>query len=173
MTTTLSILSSGVPPGAATRAPDPRPGAEFLTVTAHPVPPDAVVIMARGEVDLLTSSLLRDGILAQLHGPCRWLIIDLTAVGFFGAAGLTVLAIVREAALAMGTGLSLVAHTRSVLLPLTATGMHTAFDIYPDLALCRGRRPEQLTHEQPPDQPHPCADRQRPSLGHLTTGQVV
>ena len=88
----------------------------------------------RGEVDLLTSPLLLTGLLPRLHSPAAQMVIDLTAVGFFGAAGLTVLATVRQAAKAVGTGLCLVAHTRPVLLPLTITGMHTQFDIYPDQA---------------------------------------
>jgi anti-anti-sigma factor len=81
-----------------------------------------VVIMVCGEADLLTSPLLRDALLPQLRGPTRRLIVDLTAVGFFGAASLTVLATVRQAALAAGTRLCLIANTRPVLLPLTITG---------------------------------------------------
>ena len=134
MTATLPVLPVDRPPPAATLAPDPQPGAESLTVTAHPVPPGVVVIRVRGEVDLVTSPLLRDALLAQLHGPGMQLIVDLTAVGFFGAAGLTALATARPAAIAVGVGLCLVANTRPVLLPLTITGMHTQFDIYPDLA---------------------------------------
>ena len=134
MTATLPILSSGRPAQAPAPAPDPHPGAEFLTVTADPIAPNVVVIMVSGEVDLFTGPLLLDALLAQLHGPDRRLIVDLTAVGFLGVAGVTVLATAREATLAMGTGLCLVAHTRPVLLPLTITGMHTQFDIYPDLA---------------------------------------
>jgi anti-anti-sigma factor len=122
------------PPRPAPAAPDPHPDTGLLTVTADSVHPGAVVIMVRGEVDLLTGPLLLDALLAQLHGPDRRLIVDLTAVRFFGAAGLTVLATVRQATLAVGTGLCLVANTRPVLLPLTITGMHTQFDIYPDQA---------------------------------------
>ncbi len=129
MTATVHVLPVDCPPPVPAAAPNPHPGAEFLTVTAHPVAPGVVVITVRGEVDLLTGPLL----LAH-HGPDRRLIVDLTAVGFVGAAGLTVLATVRQATLAVGTGLCLVANTRPVLLPLTITGMHTQFDIYPDLA---------------------------------------
>jgi anti-sigma B factor antagonist len=132
VTATLHVLPVDRPPLAS--APNPHPGAEFLTVTAHPIAPGVVVITVRGEVDLLTSPLLLDALLAQLHGPDRRLIIDLTAVGFFGATGLTVLATARQATLAVGTGLCLIAHTRSVLLPLTITGMDAQFDICPDLA---------------------------------------
>jgi anti-sigma B factor antagonist len=137
VTATLPFLSSDRSPPAT----NPHPGAEFLTVTAHPVPPDVVVIRVRGEVDLFTSPQLLDGLLAQLHGPGRRLIVDHTAVGFFGAAGLNILATVRQAIQAMGIGLCLVAHTRPVLLPLAVTGMHTEFDIYPDLAQALLRSP--------------------------------
>jgi anti-sigma B factor antagonist len=122
------------PPRAAPAPPDPYPDTGLLTVTANSVHPGAVVITVSGEVDLLTSPLLLDAVLAHPHGPERRLIVDLTAVGFFGAAGLTVLAIARLATRAVGTGLCLVANTRPVLPPLTITGMHTQFDIYPDLA---------------------------------------
>jgi anti-sigma B factor antagonist len=115
-------------------APHLHPGAEFLTVTAHPVAPGLVVIRVCGEVDLLTSSLMFDGLLAHPHGPGDRLIVDLTEVDFLGAAGLTVLAAVGRATHAVGVGLGLVANTRAVLLPLTAGGMRTRFDIHPDLA---------------------------------------
>ena len=133
MTATLHVFPVDCLRQGAMLAPDPQPGAEFLSVTAHPVPPDAVVITVCGEVDLLTSRLLLDALLAHLHRPARRLIVDLTAVGLLGAAGLTVLATAKQATLAVGTGLGLVAHTRPVLLPLTITGMHSQFDIYPDL----------------------------------------
>ena len=119
---------------AAGRPPPVRSGAELLTATAHPVPSGAVVITMRGEVDRSTSPLLWDALLAQLRPARPQLVIDLTDVGFFGAAGLTVLAAVRDAAVAMGTRLSVVARTRVVLLPLTITGLDRVLDIYPDLA---------------------------------------
>jgi anti-anti-sigma factor len=134
VTAILHVLPADRPPQAPAPAPNPHPGAEFLTVTAHSIAPDVVVITVRGEVDLFIGPLLLDALLAQLDGPDRRLIVDLTAVGFFGAAGLTVLATVRQATLAVGVGLCLVANTRRVLLPLTITGMHTQFDICPDLA---------------------------------------
>jgi anti-sigma B factor antagonist len=39
----------------------------FLTVTARPVPPDAVVVAVRGEVDLVSGPLLRDFLLGPSH----------------------------------------------------------------------------------------------------------
>jgi anti-sigma B factor antagonist len=88
----------------------------------------------RGEVDLMTSPLLRDRLLAHLHDTAPQVIVDLTKVGFLGAAGLTALLTAREAAMAAGTKMFVVAHTRPVLLPLTITGLDGVFDIDPDLA---------------------------------------
>lgn len=134
VTATLQVRPIDRPQPAVVLVPDLLPCAEPLTVTADRVFPGVVLIRVRGEVDLVTSPLLLDALLAHLHGPGSQLIIDLTAVDFFGAAGLAVLDTVRQTTLAAGTGLRLVAHTRPVLLPLTITGMHTLFDIYPDLA---------------------------------------
>lgn len=134
VTAVLRSVSSDRPPRAATVLPDLHPGTEFLNVTARPVPPGAVVLAVRGEVDLLTCPLLRDRLLAHLHGTAPQVIIDLTGVDFIGAAGLTVLVIVSETAAAAGIKVCLVAHTRPVLLPLTITGLEGVFDIYPDLA---------------------------------------
>lgn len=131
MTAALQVVPS---PRAAPASPDPHPDTGLLAITADSVHPGAVVIRVRGGVDLVTSPLLLDALLAQLQGPARRLIVDLTAVGFFGAAGLTVLATAKQGALAVGVGLCLVVNTRPVLLPLTITGMHTQFDIYPGLA---------------------------------------
>jgi anti-sigma B factor antagonist len=134
VTAVLPSVSTDRPPPAVAVLPDLDSGTEFLTVTAHPVPPSAVVITVRGEVDLVTSPLLRDRLLAHLHDTAPQMIVDLTKVGFLGAAGLTALLTARQAATAAGITLCVVAHTRPVLLPLTITGLDGVFDIYPDLA---------------------------------------
>jgi anti-anti-sigma factor len=81
----------------------------------------------------MTSTLLKDRLLAHLHDTVPRMIVDLNEVGFFGAAGLTVLATVNEAAAAAGVKLCVVARTRVVLLPLTITGLDSMFQISPDL----------------------------------------
>ena len=133
----IAALPSGSPDHpshAAAASPDLHPAAELLTVTADPAGPDAVVVAVRGEVDLSTTSFLENALLAHLDGAVTQVVIDLTAVDFLSAAGLTVLVNVREAAVAAGSGLCLVARTRVVLLPLTITGLDCEFDIYPELA---------------------------------------
>ena len=123
-----------VSPPVAAVPPDGSPGAELLTITTQPIPPHATVIIVRGEVDLYTGPLLQDALLAHLRHTSLPLVIDLTHVEFLGAAGLTVLVIARETAVAAGVGLCLVAHSRPVLLPLTITGLDRVFAIHPHLA---------------------------------------
>jgi anti-sigma B factor antagonist len=128
MTTVLPSVSSElvdlVRPGRC-------PGPELLTVTAQPMLPRAVVIAVRDDVGLGTSPLLQDSLLAHLRHACPPLVIDLTDVGYFAAAGLTVLT-AREAAVAAGAELCVVANSRLVLLPLTITGLDHVFDIHPN-----------------------------------------
>lgn len=134
----MTPLFQGVSTDRPARAPVVRPGiqprAEVLTVTVCPAPPGAVVLAVRGEVDMSTSPLLRDRLHEHIRPTCLHLAVDLTEVSFFGAAGLTVLVTVREAAEAAGIRLCLVADTRAVLRPLTITGLADVFDVCPDIA---------------------------------------
>ncbi|WP_436498612.1 STAS domain-containing protein [Actinokineospora sp. HUAS TT18] len=95
---------------------------------------NALVVAVHGEVDLRTVPRLRDELMAHLRQTGPRLIVDLTEVGFLGASGLTVLLAVREAAVAKGTTLFLVAHARPVLRLLTVAGLDGVFDVEPDLA---------------------------------------
>ena len=106
---------------------------QLLTIATHPVPPAATVLTMHGEVDMLTSTQMADQLLPLVRDSVPHVIVDLTDVGFFGVAGLTVLVNAREAAVVAGVTLSLVASTRPVLLPLTITGLDDLFDISPDL----------------------------------------
>lgn len=121
------------PPFAATAEPNLNPAGWLLTITTRSAPPAATVLTVHGEVDMLTSTQLTDCLLPLVRGTVPHVIVDLTRVGFFGAAGITVLVNAREAATVTGVTLRLVASTRPVLLPLTITGMDGTFDISPDL----------------------------------------
>ena len=122
------------PPSVPTAQPHlHHPVTRLLTVTVHPAPPAASVLTVRGEVDMLTSTLLRDRLLTHVRDTVGQVVVDLTGVGFLAAAGLTVLMNAREAAVAAGVTLCLVASTRPVLLPLTITGLDEVFDISPNL----------------------------------------
>lgn len=131
MTTVLPHVSTEG--SAPTARPDLCSAAQLLAITTHPVPPAAIVAMVRGEVDLFTSAQLADCLLPLVRDTVPHVIVDLTRVDFFGAAGLTVLVETREAAAVAGTTLCLVASTRPVLLPLTITDLDSLFDISPDL----------------------------------------
>lgn len=114
--------------------PSLRPDVELLTVTARSIVSGAVVLAVRGEVDLITGPPLKTRLLAHVRQTGPPLVIDLTDVSLLGAAGLTVLVTVREAAMAAGVALCLVGRTRPVLLPLHVTGLDGVFDICPDIA---------------------------------------
>lgn len=133
MTAVLPPVSTDRLPPAVIAQPDPHPAGQLLTITTHPAPPAAIVLTVRGEVDMLTSTQLRDRLLPHVRDTVPHVIVDLTAVGFFTAAGLTVLVNARQAAVAAGITLCLVASTRPVLLPLRITGLDGVFDISPDI----------------------------------------
>lgn len=130
MMVTDPFASAGDPPGADPTSPD----RDLLTVTVRPAPSGATVLAVAGEVDLGTAPPLKDALFAQLCPESPGLVIDLTGVGFLGAAGLTVLVVVRDAAEAAGVAVCLVARTRPVLLPLRITGLDRVFDVFPSLA---------------------------------------
>ena len=116
-----------------------EPDVEVASVTVSAAPPGVVVLVVRGEIDSCTSLLLRDRLLEHLRPTCRQLVVDLTAVTFLAAAGLTVLLTVREAATAAGVRLFLVADTPVVLRPLMITGLDDVFDVCPDVGHVRPR----------------------------------
>jgi len=120
-------------PCLTTVLPDLLPATQLLTVTARPTPSGAVVVTARGEVDSCTGPLLQDVSLANLRPGDPPLVIDLTEVSFLGAAGLNILDILGKTAAAANVRLSLIAHSRVVLRPLTLTGLDREFDIHPVL----------------------------------------
>ncbi|TWP47554.1 STAS domain-containing protein [Lentzea tibetensis] len=128
MTAILHRVLPNHPARAAAAQPAP-------IVTAHPLQPDVVVLAVRGEVDTCTGRPLRDRLLEHVRSGGPHLVIDLTAVTFLGAAGLTVLVTVRDAALAAGLRVCLVARARPVLLPMSITGLDAVFDILPDIGL--------------------------------------
>ncbi|WP_247760107.1 MULTISPECIES: STAS domain-containing protein [unclassified Crossiella] len=89
----------------------------------------AGVLKVGGEVDLLTTPLLKSGIDEQLATSRPLLVIDLSGVSFLGSSGLAALVEAREAAQGKGTALRLVAGNRTVFRPLATTGLNTLFDL--------------------------------------------
>jgi anti-anti-sigma factor len=142
----MTPLLQRVPTDRRAHAPAARPdfqsAVDVLTVTVGPASPHAVVLAVCGEVDSSTSPLLHDRLLEQLRPTCPQLVVDLTEVSFFGAAGITVLVAVKEAAETAGIRMCLVACTRVVLRPLTITGLDSVFDVCPDIVHARLRMSE-------------------------------
>lgn len=117
---------------AARPAPIAPAGGELMTVTSRVVPSGALVVAVQGEMDATTCPLLHDQLIAHVRST-RHLILDLSGVSFFGAAGLTVLVVVREAALPADCRLCVVARTRPVRLSLMITGLVDVFDLHTDV----------------------------------------
>jgi anti-sigma B factor antagonist len=92
-----------------------------------------LVITVCGEVDMFTAPLLQARLHEQIRRSGPDLIVDLTAVGFLAAAGLTVLATAHNAAIAAGVAFRVVASTRPVLRPLQVTELAGVLACYPDL----------------------------------------
>jgi len=112
--------------------PTPVSPAGSATPVLRSVMSGAVVLGVRGEVDLATSSSLQRVLLSQLHDAGQLVIVDVTGVSFLGAAGLTMLVNLKQAAIAEGITLCLVAGTHVLLLPLRITGLDGEFDIRPE-----------------------------------------
>lgn len=82
------------------------------------------VISVHGEVDLLTAPQLAELVHDRLRGTVRLLVVDLSAVGFLGSAGLEVLVHAHLDATHRGITLAIVTGTsRPVLRALTAVGL--------------------------------------------------
>lgn len=103
----------------------------LLVVAVRPLSALALLCAVSGEVDLSTAPHLRDRLLGQIGVAGPDLVVDLSEVGFLGAAGLTVLVEARAAAAASGVGLCVVARTRPVLRPMAVTGLDIEFDVFP------------------------------------------
>ena len=103
----------------------------LLAVAVRPLSAHTLLCAVSGEVDLSTAPHLRDRLLGQIGVVGSDLVVDLSEVGFLGAAGLTVLVEARAAAAASGVGLYVVARTRPVLRPMAVTGLDVEFDVFP------------------------------------------
>ncbi|MCP3805135.1 STAS domain-containing protein [Allokutzneria sp. A3M-2-11 16] len=116
-------------------------------MTSRAMPPRTVVVAAVGEVDMSSAPLLRTCLHEEIrpHGPN--LVADLTGLVFFGAAGITVLAITLRHAGAAGIRFSVIASSETVVNPLRITGMLSVIDVYSEL----GRIPARET--APPSAP--------------------
>ncbi|WP_449060754.1 STAS domain-containing protein [Planomonospora algeriensis] len=96
-------------------------------------PPHTVVAL-HGEIDIATAPALRRRLLNALQHSTDLLVLDLSAVSFCDAAGLTVLIDVRRRAVASGITVRLAAPRPSVARLLHVTGLDRAFAVHPTLS---------------------------------------
>lgn len=110
---------------------------ELLEV-AHESRGEAVIVVAKGDVDSSTVGGLRADLATALDAaathPARRLVVDLQAVNFFGSAGLNAVLDCHEAGVTAGTSVRLVAHHPQVLQPIKVTELDRILDVYPTLA---------------------------------------
>jgi anti-sigma B factor antagonist len=106
---------------------------------------DVVVVTVAGDVDIGTAGLLEKGLTAArlIALPPSAMVVDLRAVRFFGAAGLTALVRIDNNCREQGVVLQIMANQRSVLRPLEITGL---IDLLPVVATLR---PEWAKRQRP------------------------
>ncbi len=110
----------------------------------HEVVDDAVVVRAEGDVDSNSVATLVDCLkaglgLASAHRS-RLLIVDLSAVTYFGSAGLNAVLECQAKGAADGTAVRLIASTPEVVRPIEVTNLVEVLRPYSTLADARAGR---------------------------------
>jgi anti-sigma B factor antagonist len=105
-------------------------GDDQLTVEVERPDTATTVLHVRGEVDMLTSSILQARTEQSLDAEPHVLVIDLEDVGFLGTSGLAALIQIRGAARLADAALRLACTNRQVLRPLALAGLTGLFDIF-------------------------------------------
>ncbi|MEV6065501.1 STAS domain-containing protein [Nocardia sp. NPDC052001] len=90
----------------------------------------AVVLAAAGEVDMVSAPKLSAGVSEALATGAELIVLDLSEVGFFGSAGLSVLVQALESA---GDRTVRVVGSFPVRRPIELTGMDELLDVYETL----------------------------------------
>jgi anti-sigma B factor antagonist len=98
---------------------------------AHETIGSALVVHVAGEIDLVTAPELQaqlDKVCAQARPP-QIVVADLSAVGFMGSAGLTVLIDADKRCRAQLVRLRIVATNPATIRPLQVTGLDRVLDL--------------------------------------------
>jgi anti-sigma B factor antagonist len=106
---------------------------QVIDVTVERPGPHVVVVKVSGEVDMLTTPILRSTVDQEVAGGCRTLVVDLRGVTFLGSSGLAALVETHRVAEASGVALKLVGTSRAVTRPLVATGLREVFELHEDV----------------------------------------
>jgi anti-sigma B factor antagonist len=121
----------------------------------------AVIVAVAGEVDMSTIASLRKGLAAACRAasPPRAVVVDLRAVRFFSAAGITALLVTDSTCRAKDVVLHVVADNRVVLRPLQITELIATLRVIPTLRPEWARRQRTTTRA-----PHTVLDAARKLL---------
>ncbi len=104
------------------------------------------VLSVHGELDIATTSALRNRILAVLSETSTSVIIDLSGVSFCDASGLTLLVGARRRAMMYGLSITLAAPRPHMSKLLRITQLDRVFTVYATVAgALHGDRPEAHT----------------------------
>ena len=113
-----------------------------LTLTVQPGQRGPVIVTLSGELDIMSAPDLRERLLSLLRPGASRLVIDLSAVRYADASGLTVLVGSQRRAVLLGGALRLAAPQPGVVRVLAVTGLNRHLDVYPTVqAAIAGRDP--------------------------------
>lgn len=107
-------------------SPDPS---ALLTVNVTRPSPGLVVVEARGEVDMSSSSLLHNDLSAAVRSAPGTLVVDLTSIDFFASSGIKTLMQLRRQCAAADIELRMVA-PKAVHRVLEVVGLGSVFTLF-------------------------------------------
>ena len=113
--------------------PTPAAATQSASAAVDAMGPVSVVHVS-GEIDMTSRDAVERVLNRTVDGRPDAVVVDLSAVTFFGSSGLQMLAEARAHAAAIAVPLRLVASSRRVLRPLEITGMTTVFPVYASVA---------------------------------------
>lgn len=105
------------------------PAEDPISIQLEEPMPGTALLRVTGEVDMLTSPALRNGVADALGLRPRLLVIELNGIQFLGTSGLAALYEARDEASRQGVELRLVCSSRRVLRPLEIAGLIDLFHI--------------------------------------------
>jgi anti-anti-sigma factor len=106
---------------------------------------DWTICAVAGDVDIFTTSVFREHLLAALQSAGPRILVDLSGVTFMDASGLGVLILIRRMAMRRGGTLRLYAPTQVMRRLLAASGLSRTFTMSLELPAIRQAGPAVLT----------------------------
>ncbi|WP_433759416.1 STAS domain-containing protein [Nocardia sp. CA-135398] len=103
------------------------PGARIVQFTVSHPRGDVTLVVVAGEIDVATAPRLRDKLLRAFGSQGSIMVVDLSPVTFFAAAGLTILVEAQAAAEKANRRMVLITTVRCVDRAIEITGLATNF----------------------------------------------